>query len=191
MRTQTLTKTVFWTALACALNLHAGAISGTISSTVDVTEDTWLTDNVTCRVANVPCIRVAVSNIKLYLNGYTITGQRGGNISGCLTQAQGGNNEHGIHVAPGTRMVRGSGARDGAGDARLGCRPGCRSHTIHDSGRDGELQLPERHPVAGRRPVAGVYERQRHRMECSGSERKPRVTLRRNLPLQRQFQPSP
>ena len=42
MRTQTLTKTVFWTALACALNLHAGAISGTISSTVDVTEDTWL-----------------------------------------------------------------------------------------------------------------------------------------------------
>jgi parallel beta-helix repeat protein len=104
MKNQTLILLFALLLLACSA-VQAIEIAGTIASTLVIMEDSWLTGNVTCKVENAPCIRVDASNVRLYLNGYTITGQRGGNLAGCLTQAQGGNNEHGIHVAPGTRRV--------------------------------------------------------------------------------------
>ena len=80
----------------------AGEISGTISSTLNITEDSWLNGDVTCRVVGAPCIRVTASNITLWLNTFTITGM-GDPPDGCIP---GGitNLEHAIEVT-GQRRV--------------------------------------------------------------------------------------
>src|SRR5438477_2168409 len=54
--------------------VHAAGISGTISSTLTITEDTRLTGNVTCTVVGAPCIAFGAPGIALYLNGFTMTG---------------------------------------------------------------------------------------------------------------------
>jgi hypothetical protein len=52
-----------------------GDISGTISSTLTITQDSQLVGNVTCTVTGAPCITFASSGITLKLNGFSITGQ--------------------------------------------------------------------------------------------------------------------
>ena len=65
--------------LFCAVRASATEISGTISSTLTITEDSELTGDVTCSVpltlpgAN-PCISFGADHITLRLNGHTITG---------------------------------------------------------------------------------------------------------------------
>jgi hypothetical protein len=65
--------------LLFAVRTSATEISGTISSTLMITDDSELTGDVTCTVpltvpgAN-PCISFGSDHIKLRLNGYTITG---------------------------------------------------------------------------------------------------------------------
>jgi hypothetical protein len=54
-------------------------ISGTISTTLTLTEDSELVGDVTCAVAGASCIQFGASGIKLRLNGHTITEQ----ITGC------------------------------------------------------------------------------------------------------------
>ena len=84
----------------------AGEISGTISSTLNITEDSWLTGDVTCRVEGGPCIRVAASNITLWMLGFTMTG-KADPPSGCAGAGQtpgGANAEHGIDIV-GQRRV--------------------------------------------------------------------------------------
>ena len=54
-------------------------ISGTISSTLTITDDSELMGDVTCTVAGAPCIVIGASGIKLRLNGFTITED----ITGC------------------------------------------------------------------------------------------------------------
>lgn len=49
-------------------------ISGTISATKLIVEDSRLVGNVSCTTATSPCIQFAAPNIKLQLNGFTITG---------------------------------------------------------------------------------------------------------------------
>ena len=53
---------------------QAAKISGTISTTMAITEDSQLTGDVTCKVTGGSCISMAASHITLDLNGYTITG---------------------------------------------------------------------------------------------------------------------
>ncbi len=53
---------------------YAVDISGTISSTLTITENSRLVSNVTCTVSGAPCIVIGASNVVLDLNGYTITG---------------------------------------------------------------------------------------------------------------------
>jgi len=81
----------------------AGEIRGTITSTLDITEDSWLNGDVTCRVVGAPCIRVAASNVTLWLNTFTITGQ-GDPPDGCFPGGFMGNPEHAIEVT-GQRRV--------------------------------------------------------------------------------------
>jgi parallel beta-helix repeat protein len=63
----------------CAGRAQATDLSGTISSTVTITEDSQLVGDVTCAVpltvpgAN-PCIAFGADHVKLRLNGHTITG---------------------------------------------------------------------------------------------------------------------
>jgi len=61
-------------ALTCRGIAFAADISGTISSTLTVTENSRLVSNVTCTVSGAPCIVIGASNVALDLNGFTITG---------------------------------------------------------------------------------------------------------------------
>jgi hypothetical protein len=73
-------KISFWSGavgvlVACLANAHATDIGGTISTTLTITEDSQLVDDVTCTVTGAPCISIAAPNVKLELNGFTLTGQ--------------------------------------------------------------------------------------------------------------------
>jgi hypothetical protein len=53
-------------------------ISGTISTTLTITQDSKLVGDVTCTVVGGPCITFGASDIKLRLNGFTMTGTNPG-----------------------------------------------------------------------------------------------------------------
>ena len=59
--------------LACGARAQATDISGTISSTLTIFDDSELVGDVTCNVAGAPCIALGAPGIKLRLNGFTIT----------------------------------------------------------------------------------------------------------------------
>ena len=82
-------------------------ISGTISSTMAITEDSKLTGNVTCTVSGAPCLSINAPSVTLDLNGYTITGL-GDPVAACNGGAT--NNEIGILInsQPGV-TIRGPG----------------------------------------------------------------------------------
>jgi hypothetical protein len=56
-------------------SVQASDIGGTISTTLTITEDSQLVDDVTCTVTGAPCIAIAGPNVTLELNGFTMTGQ--------------------------------------------------------------------------------------------------------------------
>ena len=58
-----------------ASSTQAKDIGGTISSTLTITEDSQLVDDVTCTVTTAPCIAIGAPNVKLELNGFTMTGK--------------------------------------------------------------------------------------------------------------------
>ena len=62
--------------IICAGPLQAAEkkISGTISTTLTLTQDSKLVGNVTCTVVGAPCIAFGAPNIELHLNGFTMTG---------------------------------------------------------------------------------------------------------------------
>jgi hypothetical protein len=53
---------------------QAADISGTISATMAVNENSQLVGDVTCVVSNAPCLDIVASNLTLELNGFSITG---------------------------------------------------------------------------------------------------------------------
>ena len=53
---------------------QAADISGAISATVAISENSQLTGDVTCTVTNAPCLDIVTSNVTLELNGFTMTG---------------------------------------------------------------------------------------------------------------------
>jgi hypothetical protein len=65
---------IFLTALLVSIS-PAADIGGTISTTLTITEDSQLVDDVTCTVTGAPCIAIGAPNVKLELNGFTMTGQ--------------------------------------------------------------------------------------------------------------------
>ena len=74
-------KRVMWFAaflgalFACASGVHATDMGGTISTTLTITEDSQLVDDVTCTVTDAPCIAIGAPRVTLELNGFTMTGQ--------------------------------------------------------------------------------------------------------------------
>jgi hypothetical protein len=69
--------------LAYAGPALADQVSGTITRTYMIVEDTDLIGNVTCSVANgTPCFSFAAANIEFRLNGFSITGP-GDAVTGC------------------------------------------------------------------------------------------------------------
>ena len=64
-------------------SLAADRISGNITRTYLIVEDTDLIGDVTCDVGNnTPCFSFSAANVELRLNGFTVTG-RGDAITGC------------------------------------------------------------------------------------------------------------
>ena len=59
----------------CAGSASATDIGGTISTTLTITEDSQLLDDVTCAVTGLPCIAIGAPHVTLELNGFTMTGQ--------------------------------------------------------------------------------------------------------------------
>jgi len=57
-----------------ASSAQATDIGGTISSTLTITEDSQLVDDVTCTVTAAACIAFGASGVTLDLNGFTMTG---------------------------------------------------------------------------------------------------------------------
>ncbi|MCC6366527.1 MAG: right-handed parallel beta-helix repeat-containing protein [Bryobacterales bacterium] len=60
---------------ACAGSVHATDIGGAISTTLTITEDSRLVDDVTCTVTGAACIAVGAAGVTLDLNGFTMTGR--------------------------------------------------------------------------------------------------------------------
>ena len=60
--------------LACAGSVQATDIGGTISTTLTITEDSQLVDDVTCTVTGAACIVFGAAGVTLDLNGFTMTG---------------------------------------------------------------------------------------------------------------------
>jgi hypothetical protein len=54
---------------------QATGIGGTITTTLTIYDDSELTGDVTCMVADAPCIKFGAPDITLQLNGFTITGR--------------------------------------------------------------------------------------------------------------------
>ncbi len=61
---------------------YATDISGTISSTLTIAENSKLVGDVTCTVVGAPCITFGVSGLTLDLNGYNMVGL-GDAVTGC------------------------------------------------------------------------------------------------------------
>ena len=60
--------------LVSASSTQATDIGGTISSTLTITEDSQLVDDVTCTVTGAACIAFGAAGVTLDLNGFTMTG---------------------------------------------------------------------------------------------------------------------
>jgi len=58
----------------CAVSGRAANISGTVTATLTIVENSQLVDDVTCTVTGAPCIAFGASGLMLDLNGFSITG---------------------------------------------------------------------------------------------------------------------
>ena len=67
---------------------YATDISGNISTTLTIMDNSRLVGDVTCTVSGAPCIVIGAAGVTLDLNGYTITGQ-GDAHTGCAGAAVG------------------------------------------------------------------------------------------------------
>lgn len=88
--------------------LAADRVSGTLTQTYVIVEDTELIGDVTCNVANnAPCFSFGASGVELRLNGFSITG-RGDAVTGCAGGSSAG--ESGVTTNGMSRVaVRGPG----------------------------------------------------------------------------------
>jgi parallel beta-helix repeat protein len=82
-----LTRPVLAVALAVVASLSIQAlavdrVSGTLTSTYVIVEDTELAGDVTCNVGSTPCFSFGTAGVVLRLNGYSITGRADPN-TGC------------------------------------------------------------------------------------------------------------
>jgi parallel beta-helix repeat protein len=83
---------------------RAEDISGTITTTRFLTENSRLVDNVICQTTTEPCLDLAANNITLRLNGFTITGPAEPEAAVC-------NATSGLPMADGIRINNFAGVR--------------------------------------------------------------------------------
>jgi len=81
--------------LACSGTSYATDISGTITTTLTIMDNSRLVGDVTCTVKGAPCIAFGASGLTLDLNGFAMTGI-GDGVAGCAGSGNAG--EFGIDV---------------------------------------------------------------------------------------------
>jgi len=91
----------------CAGRAEAVDIGGTISSTLTITVDSQLIDDVTCTVVAAPCIAIGAPHVTLQLNGFTMSGQADPQ-TGCSGTGTGGENGIDVNTQTGVQ-IRGPG----------------------------------------------------------------------------------
>jgi len=94
----------------CAQSAYAIDISGTITTTLTIMQDSKLVGDVTCTVTGAPCIAFGAAGLTLDLNGFTMTG-RADPATACFGgAATGTGGEFGIFVNGVNNVtIRGSG----------------------------------------------------------------------------------
>lgn len=146
---------------------RAAEISGTISSTLTIFDDSELVGDVTCTVVGAPCIAFGAPDLKLELNGFTITG-RADALTPCSTSGPGeigidvNAREHEVIRGPGVvRQFRNLGIRlfqsTGVIVKGVTLASNCFSGIIVTAGSDNELEanvsVRNGHPAA---PCGGI-----------------------------------
>jgi hypothetical protein len=107
MPTRLCTRLFIGSLLICISTAHGTDISGTITTTLTITENSRLVGDVICTVTGAPCIAFGASNLILDLNGFSMTGL-GDPITGCMGNGTAG--EFGIDVnAVSNAVIRGLG----------------------------------------------------------------------------------
>jgi hypothetical protein len=91
----------------CVGSAHAVDIGGIISSTLTITADSQLVDDVTCTVVAAPCIAIGAPRVTLQLNGFTMTGLADPQ-TGCSGTGTGGENGIDVNTQSGVQ-IRGPG----------------------------------------------------------------------------------
>jgi hypothetical protein len=97
----------FLAVICCAGVVRAADLSGTISSTLTIKENSRLVDDVVCTVSGAPCLDIGASNVTLDLNGFSVTG-----LADAQTGCAGGqgSGEQGIRILQQTGVtIRGPG----------------------------------------------------------------------------------
>ena len=94
-RHKTLAASFLVALFMCAGSAHATDISGIITTTLTITDNSKLVGDVVCTVTGGPCIAFGASGLTLDLNGYSMTGL-GDPLAGCAGPA--GPGENGILV---------------------------------------------------------------------------------------------
>ena len=109
MKMPSKTTAAFAAVLAFASPAFADRVSGVITTTYVMVEDTDLIGDVTCNVANnTPCFSFGAPNIELRLNGFTMTG-RGDAITGCAGASTAGGEAGILTNGMARAVVRGPG----------------------------------------------------------------------------------
>jgi parallel beta-helix repeat protein len=147
---------------------RATEISGTISSTLTIFQDSELVGDVTCTVTGGPCIAFGAPDLTLELNGFTITG-RADALTPCSTSGPGeigidvNNQQHEVIRGPGlVRQFRNLGIRlfhsTGVVVKNVTLSSNCFSGIIVTAGSDNELEanvsVRNGSPVA---PCGGIW----------------------------------
>lgn len=84
------------TLFVCAGSAYAADISGTVTTTLTIMDNSKLVGDVTCTVSGAPCLDIVASNLTLDLNGFSVTGL-GDAQTGCAGSNSPGA-EHGIRI---------------------------------------------------------------------------------------------
>jgi hypothetical protein len=94
--------------VVCAGSACAADISGTITTTLTIMDNSKLVGDVTCTVSGAPCLDIGAANVTLDLNGFSVTGL-GDAQTGCAGSNSPGA-EYGIRILNQTGVtIRGPG----------------------------------------------------------------------------------
>jgi hypothetical protein len=152
-------------------NVRGTDIGGMISTTITITEDSQLVDDVTCTVTGAACIAFGATGVTLDLNGFTMTG-RANAATACFGGAVAGmGGEYGIFVngfndvtirgpglvqrfrAQGIQLTNSSGSTVKDVTSSTNCASGIQVNNGSNNLLENNISVRNAHPVS---PCGGI-----------------------------------